>query len=158
VEVLDTSWNTFIIFAITFKRPGNRLAEIQAVGGCLVLRTPLQTSSSSWDASRMLRVGDIIVPQRKRVRTTKVLEIEQRNGDIEWQEEGETSEGTLGQNRARKQAAPKSSAGMVEEIQSLRQVLEQDFDKKIESMKAEFQLEFAKVRDRMAEEVTRATA
>ncbi|KAI8411256.1 hypothetical protein FOFC_07850 [Fusarium oxysporum] len=41
-------------------------------------------------------------PQRKRVRTTKVLEMEQQNGDMEWQEEGETSEGALGQNRARR--------------------------------------------------------
>ncbi|KAI8401737.1 hypothetical protein FOFC_18606 [Fusarium oxysporum] len=41
-------------------------------------------------------------PQRKRVRTTKVLEMEQQNGDMEWQEEGETSEGALGQNRAQR--------------------------------------------------------
>ncbi|RYC78210.1 hypothetical protein BFJ63_vAg18917, partial [Fusarium oxysporum f. sp. narcissi] len=26
-------------------------------------------------------------PQRKRARTTKVLEMEQQNGDMEWQEE-----------------------------------------------------------------------
>jgi ABC-type transporter Mla subunit MlaD len=88
----------------------------------------------------------------------KVLEMEQQNGDMEWQEEGETSEGTLGQNRARKQTAPKSSGGVVEAVQSLKQVLEQDFNKKIEAMKAEFQREFTKLRDRMAEEVARATA
>lgn len=40
--------------------------------------------------------GDIIAPQRKRVRTTKVLEMEQQNGNMEWQEEGESSEGALG--------------------------------------------------------------
>ncbi|KAI7768236.1 hypothetical protein LZL87_014082 [Fusarium oxysporum] len=97
-------------------------------------------------------------PQRKRVRTTKVLEMEQQNGDMEWQEEGETSEGALGQNRARKQAAPKSAGGMVEAVQSLKQLLEQDLNKKIEAMKAEFQLEFTKLSDRMAEEVARATA
>jgi hypothetical protein len=97
-------------------------------------------------------------PQRKRIRTTKVLEMEKQNGDMEWQEEGETSEGALGQNRARKQTAPKSAGGMVEAVQGLRQLLEQDFNKKAEAMKAEFQLEFMKLRDRMAEEVTRATA
>ncbi|KAF6528299.1 hypothetical protein HZS61_008601 [Fusarium oxysporum f. sp. conglutinans] len=97
-------------------------------------------------------------PQRKRVRTTKVLEMEQQNGDMEWQEEGETSEGALGQNRARKQAAPKSAGGMVEAVQSLKQLLEQDLNKKIEAMKAEFQLEFTKLSDRMAQEVARATA
>jgi molecular chaperone GrpE (heat shock protein) len=91
-------------------------------------------------------------PQRKRVRTTKVLEMEQKNGDMEWQEEGETSEG------ARKQTAPKSAGGMVEAVQSLKQLLEQDLNKKIEAMKAEFQLEFTKLSDRMAEEVARATA
>ncbi|KAG7430654.1 hypothetical protein Forpi1262_v008277 [Fusarium oxysporum f. sp. raphani] len=96
--------------------------------------------------------------QRKRVRTTKVLEMEQQNGDMEWQEEGETSEGAPGQNRARKQAAPKSASGMVEAVQSLKQLLEQDLNKKIEAMKAEFQLEFTKLSDRMAEEVARATA
>ncbi|KAI8411013.1 hypothetical protein FOFC_07607, partial [Fusarium oxysporum] len=108
-------------------------------------------------------------PQRKRskwsgllralrVRTTKVLEMEQQNGDMEWQEEGGTSEGALGQSRARKQAAPESAGGMVEAVQSLKQLLEQDLNKKIEAMKAEFQFEFTKLRDRMAEEVTRATA
>ncbi|KAG7406724.1 hypothetical protein Forpe1208_v014426 [Fusarium oxysporum f. sp. rapae] len=102
-------------------------------------------------------------PQRKRVRTTKVLEMEQQNGDMEWQEEGETTEGALGQNRAQKQAAPKSAApksagGMVEAVESLKQLLEQDLNKKIEAMKAEFQLEFTKLSDRMAEEVARATA
>ncbi|KAM5529165.1 reverse transcriptase [Fusarium oxysporum f. sp. phaseoli] len=97
-------------------------------------------------------------PQRKRVRTTKVLEMEQQNGDMEWQEEGETSEGALRQNRARKQAAPKSAGGMVEAVQSLKQLLEQDLNKKIEAMKAEFQLEFTKLSDRMAQEVARATA
>ncbi|KAK2670373.1 hypothetical protein RAB80_014510 [Fusarium oxysporum f. sp. vasinfectum] len=97
-------------------------------------------------------------PQRKRVRTTKVLEMEQQNGDMEWLEEGETSEGALGQNRTRKQAAPKLAGGMVEAVQSLKQLLEQDLNKKIEAMKAEFQLEFTKLSDRMAEEVARATA
>ncbi|KAJ0129367.1 Uncharacterized protein HZ326_27540 [Fusarium oxysporum f. sp. albedinis] len=56
----------------------------------------------------MFRVGGIIAPQRKRVRTTRVLQMEQQNGDMEWQEEGETSGGALEQNRARKQTAPKS--------------------------------------------------
>src|SRR6478609_4700683 len=85
-------------------------------------------------------------PQRKRVRTTKVLEMEKQNGDMEWQEEGETSEGALGQNRVRKQTAPKSAGGKVEAVYSLKQLLEQDFNKKIESMKAEFQLELTKLR------------
>jgi hypothetical protein len=80
-----------------------------------------------------------------------------QNGDMEWQEEGETSEGALGQNRTRKQTAPKSSGGVVETVQSLKQLLEQDFNRKIEAMKTEFQLGFTKFRDRMAEEVTRAT-
>ncbi|KAF6525853.1 hypothetical protein HZS61_011648 [Fusarium oxysporum f. sp. conglutinans] len=106
----------------------------------------------------MVQAGGYHRPQRKRVRTTKVLETEQQNGDMEWQEEGETSEGVLGQNRARKQAAPKSAGGMVEAVQSLKQLLEQDLNKKIEAMKAEFQLEFTKLSDRMAEEVARATA
>ncbi|KAL9561342.1 hypothetical protein ACKAV7_014697 [Fusarium commune] len=96
-------------------------------------------------------------PQRKRVRTTKVLEMEQQNGDMEWQEEGETSEGALGQNRVRKQAVPKPAGGMVEAVQCLKQLLEQDLNKKIEAMKAEFQLEFTKLSDRIAEEVARAT-
>ena len=37
-------------------------------------------------------------PQRKRVRTAKALDTEQQNADMEWQEEGESSEGALGQN------------------------------------------------------------
>jgi hypothetical protein len=101
--------------------------------------------------------GEYHRPQRKRVRTTKVLEMEKQNGDMEWQEEGETSEGALRQNRARKQTAPKSSGGVIEAVQSSEQLLEQDFSKKIEAIKAEFRLEFTKLRDRMTEEVTKAT-
>ncbi|PNP82365.1 hypothetical protein FNYG_04300 [Fusarium nygamai] len=97
-------------------------------------------------------------PQRKMARTMKVLEMQQRNGDKDWQGEGGTSEGVLGQNRARKQTAPKSSGGVVEAAQSLKQLLEQDLNMKIEAMKAESQLEFTKLKDRMAKEVTRATA
>jgi hypothetical protein len=65
-------------------------------------------------------------PQRKKVRMTKVLEMEQQNGDMEWQEEGETNEGTMGQNRAQKQTTSKPAGGMVEAVQSLKQLLEQD--------------------------------
>ncbi|KAJ4072435.1 hypothetical protein NW761_014935 [Fusarium oxysporum] len=97
-------------------------------------------------------------PQRKRVRTTKVLEMEQQNGDMEWQEEGKTSEGALGRNRARKQAAPKSAGGIVEAVQNLKQLLEQDLNKKIEAMKAEFRLEFTKLSNHIAKEVAKATA
>jgi hypothetical protein len=35
-------------------------------------------------------------PQRKRIRMAKALETEQQNVDMEWQEEGESSEGALG--------------------------------------------------------------
>ncbi|KAI8649761.1 hypothetical protein NCS55_01439000 [Fusarium keratoplasticum] len=47
---------------------------------------------------------------------------------------------------------------MTDAIQGLKQLLEQDFNKKIEIMKAEFQLEFTKLSDRMTEEVARTTA
>ncbi|KAM5527583.1 hypothetical protein FOXYSP1_19945 [Fusarium oxysporum f. sp. phaseoli] len=47
---------------------------------------------------------------------------------------------------------------MVEAIQSFKQLLEQDFNKRVEAMKTEFQLELTKLSDRMAEEVARATA
>ncbi|KAH7464574.1 hypothetical protein FOMA001_g17524 [Fusarium oxysporum f. sp. matthiolae] len=86
-------------------------------------------------------------PQRKMAMTTNLLEMQQQNGDMGWQEEGGTSEGVPGQNRARKQTAPKSSGGVVEAVQSLKQLLGQDFNLNIEAMKAEFQLEFTKLRD-----------
>jgi hypothetical protein len=59
--VSDLESNYFIFFT-TFEIPGGRLAEILATGGCLVLRTPHQTSLSSWKANRMFRAGDVIVP------------------------------------------------------------------------------------------------
>jgi hypothetical protein len=96
-------------------------------------------------------------PLRKRTRTTRALESEQQKGAMEWQEE-ESSEGTPSHTRAKKRAAPKAAGSMSEVAQSLKRLLEQDFNKRMESMKAEFQLEFAKLRDRMAEEVTRTTA
>ncbi|KAH7304401.1 hypothetical protein B0I35DRAFT_414457 [Stachybotrys elegans] len=96
-------------------------------------------------------------PQRKRTRTARALESDQKKGDMEWQEE-ESSEGAPSQTRAKKRATPKATGSMIEVTQSLKQLLEQDFNKRMESMRAEFQLEFTKLSDRMAEEVTRATA
>ncbi|KAJ0131150.1 hypothetical protein HZ326_25755 [Fusarium oxysporum f. sp. albedinis] len=66
-------------------------------------------------------------PQRKMAMTTNLLEMQH--------------EGVPGQNRARKQTAPKSSGGVVEAVQSLKQLLGQDFNMNIEAMKAKFQLE-----------------
>jgi hypothetical protein len=40
----------------------------------------------------------------------------------------------------------------------LKQLLEQDLNKKIEAIKTEFQLEFTKLSNHIAEEVARATA
>ncbi|EXL63784.1 hypothetical protein FOPG_19943 [Fusarium oxysporum f. sp. conglutinans race 2 54008] len=70
-----------------------------------------------------------------------------------WQEEGGTSEGVPGQNRARKQTAPKSSGGVVEAVQSLKQLLGQDFNMNIEAMKAKATAQtvqaLSQVRDRL---------
>lgn len=89
--------------------------------------------------------------------TARALESEQKKGDMEWQEE-ESSEGAPSQTRAKKRATPKAAGSMIELTQSLKRLLEQDFNKRMESMKAELQLEFTKLSDRMAEEVTKATA
>ncbi|KAL6411718.1 hypothetical protein AUP68_04092 [Ilyonectria robusta] len=96
-------------------------------------------------------------PLRKRTRTARALESEQQNGDMEWQEE-ESSEGALSHTRTKKRTTPKAVGSMTEAIQGLKRLLEQDFNKRMETMKAEFQLEFTKLSDRMAEEVTRTTA
>jgi hypothetical protein len=96
-------------------------------------------------------------PLRKRTRTTRALESEQQKGDMEWQEE-ESSEGSLSRTRTKNRTTPKAAGSMNEAIQGLRRLLEQNFNKKVESMKAEFQLEFSKFRDRMAEDVTSTTA
>jgi hypothetical protein len=96
-------------------------------------------------------------PLRKRTRTTRAMESEQQKGDMEWQEE-ESSEGAPSHTRAKKRATPKAAGSMIEATQGLKRLLEQDFNQRMEAMKAEFQLEFAKLRDRMVEEVTRTTA
>jgi len=95
-------------------------------------------------------------PQRKRARTTRAIEAEQQECNIEWEEEN--SEGTSSNTRTKKRTTPKAADRMLEAIQGLKQLLEQDFNRKIEIMKAEFQLEFTKLRDRMAEEVAKTTA
>ena len=96
-------------------------------------------------------------PLRKRARTTRAMQSEQQECDMEWQEE-ETSEGVPSNNRPRKRTTPKTADSMTDAIQGLKQLLEQDFNKKIEIMKTEFQLEFTKLSDRMTEEVARTTA
>ncbi|KAH8656735.1 hypothetical protein BGZ61DRAFT_372066 [Ilyonectria robusta] len=100
-------------------------------------------------------------PLRKRARTTRAMESEQQERDREWEEEQESSEGASSRNRPKKKTTPKAAAGiMIEAIQGLKQLLQQDFNNKMEIIKAEFQhLEFTKLHDdRMAEEVTRTTA
>ncbi|KAM5353470.1 hypothetical protein ACJ41O_000120 [Fusarium nematophilum] len=101
-------------------------------------------------------------PVRKRARTTRAMESEKQERDREWEEEveeeEESSEGASSRNRPKKRAAPKAVGSMIEAIQGLKQSLQQDFNKKMEIMKAEFQLEFTKLSDRMAQEVTRTTA
>lgn len=96
-------------------------------------------------------------PLRKRTRTTRALESEQKKGGMVWQEE-ESSEGTPSHVRTKERSMPKATGSMMEAIQGQKQLLQQDFDKKMETMKAEFQLEFKKLSDRMVEEVARTTA
>ncbi|KAJ3453787.1 hypothetical protein MRS44_018419 [Fusarium solani] len=85
------------------------------------------------------------------------MQSEQQEHDMEWQEE-ESSEGVPSNIRPRKRTTPKAADSMTDAIQGLKQLLEQDFNKKIEIMKTEFQLEFTKLSDRMTEEVARTTA
>ncbi|KAJ4233508.1 hypothetical protein NW757_013721 [Fusarium falciforme] len=88
----------------------------------------------------------------------RAMESEQQERDREWEEEEESSEGASTRNRPRKRTTPKAAGNMIEAIQGLKLLLQQDFNKKMEIMKAEFQLEFTKLSDRMAEEVTRSMA
>ncbi|KAH7118335.1 hypothetical protein EDB81DRAFT_727818, partial [Dactylonectria macrodidyma] len=74
------------------------------------------------------------------------------------EKEQESSEGASSRNRPKKRTTPKAAGIMIEAIQGLKQLLQQDFNKKMEIMKAEFQLEFTKLHDRMAKEVARTTA
>jgi hypothetical protein len=97
-------------------------------------------------------------PLHKRARTTRAMESEQQERDREWEEEQESSKGASSRNRPKKRTTPKAAGSIIEAIQGLKQLLQQDFNKKMEIMKAEFQLEFTKLRDHMAEEVTRTTA
>ncbi|KAM5353025.1 hypothetical protein ACJZ2D_017102 [Fusarium nematophilum] len=102
-------------------------------------------------------MGDIIDPSAKGPERQGRWNPSRKKGDMEWQEE-ESSEGAPSQARAKKRATPKAAGSMIELSQSLKRLLEQDFNKRMESMKAELQLEFTKLSDRMAEEVTKATA
>lgn len=94
-------------------------------------------------------------PLRKRARTTKAMEADQQNRDREGRED-ESSEASRSYTRTRKRTTTKAADNMSEAIQCLKQLLEQDFNKKIKAMKTEFQLEFVKLKNCMAEEVTRS--
>lgn len=90
-------------------------------------------------------------PLRKRARTTKAMEADQQNRDSEGQE-NENSEGTRSYTRTRKRTTTKAADNMSE----LKQLLEQNFSEKMKAMKTEFQLKFVKLKNCMAEEVTRS--
>ncbi|KAL7904019.1 hypothetical protein GGI35DRAFT_472719 [Trichoderma velutinum] len=83
-------------------------------------------------------------PLRKRARTTKAIEADQQNRDREGQED-ETSEGALSYTRTWKRTMAKGADNMSEAIH-----------KKMKAMKIEFQLEFVKLKNCMAEEVTKS--
>jgi hypothetical protein len=71
-------------------------------------------------------------PLRKRARTTRAMQSEQQEHDMEWQEE-ESSEGVPSNNRPRKRTTPETADSMTDAIQDLKQLLEQDFNKKLKS-------------------------
>jgi hypothetical protein len=74
------------------------------------------------------------------------MESEQQERDMEWQEE-ENSERVPSNNRAKKRTTHKAADNMIEAIQGLKQLLDEDFNRKMEIMKTEVQLEFTKLSD-----------
>jgi len=65
------------------------------------------------------------------------MDSEQQGHDREWEEE-ESSEGVQSNNRSKQRATPRAANRMSESIQDIKQLLEQDFNKRMEIIKAEF--------------------
>jgi uncharacterized protein YbaA (DUF1428 family) len=87
--------------------------------------------------------GGYYRPQQKRARITRAIKAKQQECVIKWEEEN--SEETSSNTRTKKRTTPKATDKMLKAIQGLKQLLEQDFNRKIEIIKAEFQLKFTKL-------------
>ncbi|EAQ90174.1 hypothetical protein CHGG_06793 [Chaetomium globosum CBS 148.51] len=95
-------------------------------------------------------------PQRKRVKTTRAMEAMQQENNMDWEEEN-NSERMLRNHKNRTiRAAAAERAG--EGIQGQEQPANCNFENKLDIIKTEFQLQFEKLRDHMAEEMAKKTA
>jgi hypothetical protein len=90
------------------------------------------------------------------VKTTRAMESMQKENDMDWEEEN-SSERMLRNHKNRTiRAAAAERAG--EGIQGQEQTADCNFENKLDTIKTEFQLQFEKLRDHMAEEMAKMTA
>lgn len=85
----------------------------------------------------------------------KAIKADQQNRDREGQED-ESSEGAPSYTRIQEKTTIKATDNTSKAIQCLRQLLEQEFRKKMKYIKTEFQLELLKFKNCIAKEVTRS--
>ncbi|KAK4118032.1 hypothetical protein N657DRAFT_675812 [Parathielavia appendiculata] len=95
-------------------------------------------------------------PQRKRVRTTRALESMRQRDDMDWEEENSSKKRLGNDKNVTIRAAAADDAS--EEVQGTEQRADHDFNTKLAIKEAEFQFEFRKLRDKMAEDVAKMTA
>ena len=95
-------------------------------------------------------------PQRKRVKTAKAMEAMRQEDDMDWEEENGSDRVLRNDENLTIRAAAADDAS--EASRGPEQPVDRDFNKKLDIMKAEFQLEFRKLRDQMTKEVAKMTA
>lgn len=103
------------------------------------------------------RRGGYRRPQRKRVKTKRAMESMQQENDMDWEEEN-SSERMLRNHKSRPTRAAAAAERAGEGIRGLEQPADRDFNNKLDMIKAEFQLQFKKLRDHVAEEMAKMTA
>jgi hypothetical protein len=94
--------------------------------------------------------------QRKRVKTTRAMELMRQEDDMEWEEDNGSESAQRNHKNSTTRAAAADEVSVT--VRGPEQPVDRDFNKKLDIMKAEFQLEFRKLRERMAEEVAKMTA
>ncbi len=95
-------------------------------------------------------------PQRKRMKTTRAIESMLQENDMDWEEENSSERISRNHKNRTVQATAAERAG--EETRGPEQPTDSDFNNKLDTIKAEVQMQFKSFRDHVTEEIAKEIA
>ena len=95
-------------------------------------------------------------PQRKRMKTTRAMESILQEKDMDWEEESDNEK--MPRNHKNRTICVAAADEASDETRGPGQATDQEFNNKLDTIKAEVQMQFRKIKDYIAEEVAKMTA